>query len=849
MSKDNKVLQDNQSKPHVSEPVKTKIPELKTAVFNPTSILQHAAQAPQTLSPSEAQVLQRTIGNQALRRLTIQRKMTVGPVGDKYEQEADVVARQVVNKLHASPTQSTPAQTAQRQEEEEELQMKPLVQRQEEEELQMKPLPTISTLQRQEEEELQMKPLAQRQEEEEELQMKPLVQRQEEEELQAKGDPMLAGGELSGDVESSVQSAKSGGQPIADNIRGPMEQAFNADFSSVKVHTGTQSDTLNRSLSARAFTSGQDVFFRQGEYNPGNSAGQELLAHELTHVVQQNGNGIQRTPKFRHMQRRQQSNGISIIQRRFDKGTDFLDSTARNIPQLKTIADAMDEFNLYLDKKSTEPGVTGDAAGLLKLIERTIFAYIDSKNAAHEKLTDIPHYAALEALRKQAGKEHEDLVQTAVDEDRLPFDLRGMDPSESLSLVRLWYQIKEGTGKIKLVGDPANQKQIRSWLVKLLETPTGLLLLGYLNAGDPTEAITNIYLGQTKDQLPGGIEDTAKQKGKVLEDTGVSEAQPLGASGEINGPLDLEGNENPKDYLLATSSAEFRTALMEGKKGVFLGGKKYEFNKGTSVGAFVTAHEGESKNESAVHNQIMTPGWVTMGHELGHAAHMKGGGTTMLGASIMENLTGDDPEKLNTKWQNSEEYLTINNWENSLRGDVGLTARDSHIPYTAGKKVERYFSIWSDVKTTFKDAAYFEIPLLSTFKKDLRTAFNSKDPLVNLENNGVYQALQQRWLILRATDFDNAAKQVKKDRIKNQYDEMNKMYNRKLPLYTNKWFPSKAKKTEWGSLIQERTQIVGIYQNDLDAHIDLNLDPATSKFSKLSNRIDAADKGFWNFTI
>lgn len=143
----------------------------------------------------------------------------------------------------------------------------------------MKPLPSISSLQRQEEDELQMKPL---------------VQRQEEEELQAKGDPMLAGGELSGKVESSVQSAKSGGQPMSDNIRTPMEQAFNADFSGVKVHTGAESDTLNRSLSARAFTSGHDVFFRQGEYNPSSTAGQELLAHELTHVVQQRGTAVQR---------------------------------------------------------------------------------------------------------------------------------------------------------------------------------------------------------------------------------------------------------------------------------------------------------------------------------------------------------------------------------------------------------------------------------------------------------------------------------------------------------------------------------------------------------------------------
>ncbi|MDJ0718930.1 MAG: DUF4157 domain-containing protein [Prochloraceae cyanobacterium] len=88
-------------------------------------------------------------------------------------------------------------------------------------------------------------------------------------------------------LEASINQAKGTGQPLADQIRGPMEQAFGTDFSQVRIHTNLQSDQLNRSLQARAFTTGQNLFFRQGEYNPGSSRGRELLAHELTHVVQQ----------------------------------------------------------------------------------------------------------------------------------------------------------------------------------------------------------------------------------------------------------------------------------------------------------------------------------------------------------------------------------------------------------------------------------------------------------------------------------------------------------------------------------------------------------------------------------
>jgi hypothetical protein len=229
-----------------------------------------------------------------------QAKLTIGQPGDFYEQQADSVAQQVMQRI----AQSGNRQSIQRQEvpeEEEQLQMKPLeintLQRQEmpeeEEQLQMKSL-EINTLQRQEvpeeEEQLQMKPdssTLQRQEvpqEEEQLQMKPMVQRQG-------GGGMAA----TSDLETSINQARGGGQPLADDIREPMEQAFGADFSGVKVHTDTQSDQLNRSIQARAFTTGQDVFFRQGEYNPGSRGGQELLAHELTHVVQQNGGAVKTT--------------------------------------------------------------------------------------------------------------------------------------------------------------------------------------------------------------------------------------------------------------------------------------------------------------------------------------------------------------------------------------------------------------------------------------------------------------------------------------------------------------------------------------------------------------------------
>src|SRR6516162_4201657 len=95
-------------------------------------------------------------------------------------------------------------------------------------------------------------------------------------------------------VERSIDQARGGGQGMDHGTRTRMESAFGADFSGVRIHTDARADGLSQSLSARAFTTGRDVFFRQGEYSPGSSSGRELLAHELTHIVQQNGDGIQR---------------------------------------------------------------------------------------------------------------------------------------------------------------------------------------------------------------------------------------------------------------------------------------------------------------------------------------------------------------------------------------------------------------------------------------------------------------------------------------------------------------------------------------------------------------------------
>jgi len=101
--------------------------------------------------------------------------------------------------------------------------------------------------------------------------------------LQAKNETTVNDG-----IANAIQSSRGGGAALDAESHSFMTSRFGYDFGSVKIHNDSQSAQFNRNLNARAFTVGNDVYFNQGEFNPRSSEGKHLLAHELTHVVQQN---------------------------------------------------------------------------------------------------------------------------------------------------------------------------------------------------------------------------------------------------------------------------------------------------------------------------------------------------------------------------------------------------------------------------------------------------------------------------------------------------------------------------------------------------------------------------------
>ncbi len=168
----------------------------------------------------------------------IQAKLEIGEPGDHFEQEADAVADRVIQESGAPVSTAGP------------LVAQPRVQRK------------CSAC-----------------DHEEGLQRKPIQRKAK------RGGGLQASPALS----QQLQQHQGGGMGLPPSLSQEMGRSIGADFGNVRIHADATAASLSRGINARAFTHGQDIYFNQGEYNPSSTAGKHLLAHELTHVVQQAG--------------------------------------------------------------------------------------------------------------------------------------------------------------------------------------------------------------------------------------------------------------------------------------------------------------------------------------------------------------------------------------------------------------------------------------------------------------------------------------------------------------------------------------------------------------------------------
>ncbi len=175
-----------------------------------------------------------------------QAKLVIGQPGDRFEREADAVADRVMREEDPALSLSRPASGIQRacdscQEEDEKVRMQALGE----------------------------------------------GEKDEEESVMAKAASSGLGAAMSAESATGIQRSRGGGAPLDRALRGDLEPRFGHSFADVRIHADREAASLSRSIGARAFTIGSDVFFGEQQYQPDAPDGRRLLAHELTHVLQQ----------------------------------------------------------------------------------------------------------------------------------------------------------------------------------------------------------------------------------------------------------------------------------------------------------------------------------------------------------------------------------------------------------------------------------------------------------------------------------------------------------------------------------------------------------------------------------
>ena len=401
--------------------------------------------------------------------MPVQAKLEIGPANDVYEQEADRVAHQVVDKINSLTKETIPGQEIR-----------------EEKEVQRKSGVGIGVHQDAREGVTKVRHTPRQ---------RLTVNRT----VNGEGQRLEASAEL----EASIQGKRGRGQPLDESVREPMEQEFGADFRGVRVHKDTKSARLNQLIQAKAFTTGEDIFFRAGAYEPGSRGGQELLAHELTHVVQQNGRQASKNPQ-QHSQ---------VIQRMGDFGIEY-----------ETPAE------MYHESEDEELEPVPDGEKITNPDARNW--YIESDSGHIEFITTrgkIDHTrAALENIAKEVGMIKENTRQENLQEkeinNRINVPLKELSPTVAAdnTVGDVWATKKPAAynGKIQFTGNipikdyPALMKQLSE--LKFIAYAGNLLDQHQDNQGtEESKKFTALHALET----PAGKYMLSPQKRKMIETT------------------------------------------------------------------------------------------------------------------------------------------------------------------------------------------------------------------------------------------------------------------------------------------------------------------------------------------
>ncbi|WP_235297076.1 eCIS core domain-containing protein [Portibacter marinus] len=306
---------------------------------------------------------------------------------------------------------------------------------------------------------------------------------------------------------------------------------------------------------------------------------------------------------------------------------------------------------------------------LIGLMDKYLSKWFDLESQNKAFMSGKVNTNRMVVLHKQLEKEHAEIVNaTKDDENFIPFNLDNLEEGETAESIKsLWRQIVNNEGKIKLGGTAEYQQATLGRIVHMLETPIGRTMLKFLNSprpdleNDQDDIRTNIYITNLIASLPEEI------RGGI--DISVSQSQPLNEAASK-----IVRTENPdQNEIEIGNTSEYLEATLGNQRSIKVGDDSYNMGAGTGAVVFV---EGENVigHPSAQYHELFTPSFVTLAHELGHSVNQKAGASPIDQGNVLNTLSQNDhPVMTNTfLWSDPEEYININNVENSIRDQAGL---------------------------------------------------------------------------------------------------------------------------------------------------------------------------------
>jgi hypothetical protein len=316
---------------------------------------------------------------------------------------------------------------------------------------------------------------------------------------------------------------------------------------------------------------------------------------------------------------------------------------------------------------------------------QVMFAYIDFLDKSINKWFDlykgpdmknVPNGPYLLNLHEEVAKEHVLLVDVAYKNPNavIPVNLATLSEEEQLAVHTIWKSIVSGSGNISVVGASEFQKKMYANLAKLLQGSYGRAMIAYLDGGEVKTA--------NRTTIGSDFGSTFAHHGKEDTEEGSYAFPRANLRNSDDTSSDVIVETTDKHYPVAVTRDDITRLMMAGRPGVNHKGVSYTFGKGGGSLVKIVEEGGESLVDKQL-NQILTPSYLTLGHELGHAVRNRGGASfAHAGTETFDKLQleeeGEKSAQAGALWTSSEEIINITSSENRLRKEHLLTERNYH---------------------------------------------------------------------------------------------------------------------------------------------------------------------------